>query len=113
MAKLVLALCLMGVLLTISSGQNSRGFFPLACMDVTKNVIYFVGSCPFYYLDFYDNIESTVDYMKKANSAWTIDQFLREHLFVDSTKYFRDTYAFKKEYIDSLNGNAFAWIADK
>ena len=107
MSKILVILALMCLYATDSHCQRyNRGYFPISCMEVSKYAKFFVGKCPFFHLDFYDNLESTVSYIKKADPSWSIDQLLRNHIFKDSTKYFRDTYASRKDFIENLNGKS-------
>lgn len=105
MTKVLLVICLWGIcLLSALNAQESRQIFLLPCLEVAKFSTFFVGSCPLYYKNFYNNILSTVAYIKTAENSWSIDQLLKNHLFVGSSKYFRDTYSSRKDFIDTLNG---------
>ena len=73
-------------------------------MEVSKYAKFFVGKCPLYYLDFYDNLESVVEHIRKASPDSSIEKLVTEYIFVNSTKWFRDNYSLKKDYINSLNG---------
>ena len=104
MTKVLLVICLLGICLSALNAQESRQIFLLPCLEVAKFSTFFVGSCPLYYKNFYNNILSTVAYIKTAENSWSIDQLLKNHLFNGSTKYFRNTYSSRKDFIDTLNG---------
>jgi hypothetical protein len=64
----------------------------------------FFGQC---YLDqqqFYKQLKQFVEKVNDMDGALTLDEFLRNKIFSDFTKYFRDTFKDNQSYLKKLDG---------
>ena len=58
----------------------------------------------------YIKLNEFLNMINQANPNLSIDEFLRKHLFLNTTLFFREKYSNNSGYINSLNGKIRNWL---
>ncbi|RNA11441.1 hypothetical protein BpHYR1_009885 [Brachionus plicatilis] len=114
--KLLLSLSIFVLLLNLNKLekiQKSGLRFSVACGRFQDNEKLFFGMCTLNE-NSYDRIVEFVNYVLKSDPNLDLDNFLRNYLFANATKYFRQTYP-NASYIQKLDlfESKFSLVMDK
>jgi hypothetical protein len=74
------------------------------CSDTQAFLIRFLGQCYLNEGTFYKQLNEFVKKVIAMDGSLTLDEFLRDKIFTDFTKYFRETYTDNQNYIRKLDG---------
>lgn len=92
------------ILSTTRTTRKRRNRFVDACSKVQLNQKLFDGNCYLENENIYEKINDFLNLVNKTNPNLSIDEFLRNHLFINTTVFFREKYNNNTDYINTLNG---------
>lgn len=77
--------------------------FTIKCGIVQSNEILFDGACHLGKYSVYNKITEIVELIQSSDQSMTLNEFLRNELFKNSTAYFEDQYKDRPLFIQKLN----------